>query len=132
MILTAFDVYVVAQLDKISAIFAAFTGISIGILLIIGFVYLIGLSCCHSKDSEKIFYDQYSKYLKMGIVIPFIMGLICSFIPSTKTAAAMIILPPMINSVTQNKELQQLPPKLLGLANDWIDALKPEGKKHGN
>lgn len=130
MILTAFDVYFIGQLDTFNQVcgWLVFPSIVVNCAWFI-FYYATKYDNSFKNEREAGIVKFSHKWLIILSVITFLLSALAIFLPSTKTAAAMIILPPMVNAVTQNKELQQLPPKLLGLANDWIDALKPEGKK---
>lgn len=45
------------------------------------------------------------------------MGFIAIFVPSTKTALAMAVIPPVIN----NEQVQKLPDNLLGFINEYLE-----------
>jgi len=62
-------------------------------------------------------------------VVWFGIGLASAILPTTKQAAAIIVLPKIIN----NAKVQELPDKLLGLAEAWMEELKPKAKEnHGD
>lgn len=70
--------------------------------------------------------DPYSlRYLKYALPVFLFFGLLCMFTPSTKEMAAILIVPKIVN----NQKVQQMPDKLLDLANQWIDQLSPKESK---
>ena len=131
MNITPFDVYLVMQLDSIQATCM----LTFGVLLVATLVVLIvGLSQRAFAFGEED--DDYRNGIakiwlgaKIGS-ITIIFLLFASFIPSTKTAASMFLLPAIAN----NKEVQQLPEDLLkmvrGLVKEWTpkEDVKKEGK----
>jgi len=48
--------------------------------------------------------------------------IVAGFLPSSKTLAAMYIVPKIAN----NTQVQQLPDKLLILSNEWLEELRPK------
>lgn len=62
--------------------------------------------------------------LSVPIIGLFFLLLAC-FIPSTKTIAAMYVLPKIVN----NEQIQQIPSKLLDLSNEWLEELRPKKEK---
>ena len=61
-------------------------------------------------------------------LVPWIIGLtlVNTLIPNTKQAAAIIVLPEIVNS----EAVQQLPGELTTLAREWLQELRP-AKKEG-
>ena len=80
--ITAFDIYLVMQLDSISCILSAIT-----LFLIIAIVFF-SMACIDDLGEGRM-----PKYIKHAIVYLLIIMAINSLIPSSKTAAAMIIIP---------------------------------------
>lgn len=73
----------------------------------------------------------------MGVALSSILVLLsligilgCMFIPSTKTAAAMYVIP----SIANNEKIQDAGDRLYTLAVEWMEELRPqaEGKKSGD
>ena len=117
MTLTAWDIYWVTRLDEISiALGLAITALLI-VLALSTFVYFV---------TE--FEIKGAKKLACGLV-PWIIGLalVNTFIPNTKQAAAMIVLPAIVNS----EAVQQIPGELTTLAREWLQELRP-AKKGGS
>ena len=54
-----------------------------------------------------------------------VFGLLTALTPSTKTIAAMYVLPAVVNSET----VQKLPAEATGLALEWLKELRKERKK---
>jgi len=48
-----------------------------------------------------------------------------AFLPTTKQACAIYVIPRIVN----NKEVQELPEKVVDLANEWLEELKPKKKE---
>lgn len=57
------------------------------------------------------------KAIIMAIIGAVIMGFIAICIPSTKTAIAMAVIPPVIN----NEQVQKLPDNVLGFINEYLE-----------
>ena len=57
----------------------------------------------------------------------FIVALLgCTFIPSTKQMATILVLPKVVNFVKADSSLQKLPADITGLADEWIKKLSPD------
>jgi hypothetical protein len=48
------------------------------------------------------------------------------FIPGTKEMAAIVLVPKLVNVVEGNEKLMGLPDKLVNLADEWLNTLKPK------
>lgn len=71
-----------------------------------------------SEDVEdKKIYRATCKKIKLWCMIPVILFVASTFIPDTQTAAALYVLPKIIN----NKQVRKMPDKLVTLANSWMD-----------
>ena len=120
MNITPFDVYLVMQLGSINAACGILFGvlaIATAVCLIAGFMQRASAFGEHDRD-----YDRGNIKLRIGAkvgVVTLVFLLLVAFIPSTKTAASMFLLPAIAN----NKEVQQLPEDLLkmvrGLVKEW-------------
>ena len=131
MNITPFDVYLVMQLDQLGSVatilFTVLTLICV-FLLIFG---VLDVSMARGKEDRdyKSGKAKLSLSWKIGTVAAVFL-LFGAFIPSTKTAASMFLLPAIAN----NKEVQQLPEDLLkmvrGLVKEWTpkEYVKKEGK----
>ena len=128
MTLTAWDIYWVTRLDEIS------------ILLTVSFVLIaiVTVFFCFSwvanrDDYERRYHNGAEKQttavglLKWLVPTLIAVGLINAFIPNTKQAAAMIVLPAIVNS----EAVQQIPNELTTLAREWLQELRP-AKKGGS
>ena len=128
MTLTAWDIYWVTRLDEIS------------ILLTVSFVLIaiVTVFFCFSWVANRSNYErQYHNgvekqktavgLLKWLVPILIAVGLTNAFIPSTKQAAVMIVLPAIVNS----EAVQQIPNELTTLAREWLQELRP-AKKGGS
>lgn len=96
----------------------------ISISSLIGAVIYFGVSfVCRSEDYK----DERHKWNKhhgiAGISIILSVILICGacLIPNTREMCAIKVIPVIVN----NEEVQELPVKVIDLANEWIEAVKP-------
>lgn len=128
MNITPFDVYLVMQLDSIQSACRLIFGALLIATLAVLIVGLFQRASSFRKEDDDYRNGVAKIWLgaKIGSVT-FIFLLFASFVPSTKTAASMFLLPAIAN----NKEIQQLPEDLLkmvrGLVKEWTP--KEEVKK---
>lgn len=93
-------------------------GLEVGgviLLILSGVVILLGIMawCLEQSETGK-------KSLKISILVFILGGLIAFssiFVPTTKEMCAIKAIPVIIN----NEQVQELPNKVVELANDWID-----------
>ena len=119
--MNAFQIYCLLKLDAVSCLFGV-----LGILMLI-YVGAVILFCGVFADENKIDFSEYyntrtkkAKPVLIGILGSIIL-LIGILMPSTKEMATIIIVPKIIN----NEEIQKIPNKMIDLANEWLDELKP-------
>jgi hypothetical protein len=117
MEITSWQIYWITRLDAISSV-TSFIG---ALAAVFGCAGVIA-SFVENIDELK---KPFSLLLGVGIFFG-IIGLAC---PTSKQMAAIIVIPRLVNAVQGNKELMQLPDNLVGLANGWIDELKPKESK---
>ena len=107
--MTALDIYLIGLFDSLSFYLAMLASVSFAV----GFVLFIMF--CETEDR---------KYLKVsiwGFVIAYCFTTINVFIPSSKTALAMHTVPPVVEAVQTNKELQKLPDNVVKFVNMWLE-----------
>jgi hypothetical protein len=118
--MTSSQIYWITRLDNINTF----------VFLIFAFGVVAALLCgiCWinfpSRASETI-----KKYLFRILLISIIDGFISIWIPTTKEMAAIIIIPKLINAISSNQQLIDLPNNFVALANDWIKELSPKKKE---
>jgi len=121
--ISGWTIYWATKLDSIRE----FTmGMSIGMAALLVAIGIILLTMAGDGKSEE---KRLAKYVKSTVwklaIIPLIGALITVTLPTTKQMAAMLIIPPVANSILSNEELKQLPNNVVSLANDWLKELKP-------
>ena len=97
-------------------------------------IWLIASAVCHitnicnvadgGRYSSKKFLPLSRKSLRWSIpcfLLSWILLFAAGFIPTTKEMCAIKAVPVIVN----NKQVQELPNKVVELANEWIDELKP-------
>lgn len=104
-------IYFIGIADKVGGVFA-FTSI---VLFVISTILFIGVA----EDQISI------STLKMPLIIAIISGLIAVFTPSSKTVAAMVVIPPIVN----NEQVQELPNNVLEFINDYLKDVKKSLKE---
>lgn len=131
MSITPFDVYLVMQLDQLGSVATILFTILTLICVFLVIFGVLDVSMARGKEDRdyKSGKAKLSLSWKIGTVAAVFL-LFGAFIPSTKTAASMFLLPATVN----NKEVQQLPEDLLkmvrGLVKEWTpkEDVKKEGK----
>lgn len=123
MTLTAWDIYWVTRLDEISIL------LTVSFILMAIVMVFFCLSwvanrddyerrCCNGLEKQK----TAERLLKWLVPTLITVGLINAFIPNTKQAAAMYVLPAIVNS----EAVQELPSELTTLARKWLQELRPK------
>ena len=118
MITTA-QMYWLTRLDTINDV--CFIAILICVI-VFSFVSFVGFMIAYSMCREDKFIAWLKRSLKFVLFILAFCSIVCSFVPTTKEMAAIIILPKIANS----EKVQQAGNKLYDLAVEWMDALKPK------
>lgn len=104
-------IYLISIADKVGGVSAFIAIASIMALIVETLVFLdLGKSL---------------QALKMPFIIAIISGLIAIFTPSSKTIAAMIVIPPIVN----NEQVQELPNNVLEFINEYLKDAKKSLKE---
>ena len=109
-------IYWLMQLDAICD-FVEFMAI-IGSLALVALI-AIRIACSTAPsygDGAKAFYNATTKLCKFSSIIIPIFILLNIFIPNTKTVAAMVLVPPIVN----NEQVQQIPDDILTFVRSVI------------
>ena len=124
MEISAFWIYLIGTLESIKS--------SLAFLVFILFIVIFGsgifliMTYCQSDLFERTKESQekkntITKWLKRILITSslgwFLLGLICTFLPTPKTVVAMITVPAIVN----NKEVQKLPKNILSFVNEYLE-----------
>ena len=93
------------------------------LLLIVSLVFLINFSYARYEEVEKG-KKKFNKWIfssVMGVVLSILTILGAVLTPSTKEMAAIKVVPLIVN----DEKVRELPNKVVDLANEWLDQLKP-------
>ena len=107
--MTVNQMYLIVKLDDFQNLFFAMS------VLLVMSVFV----------GNMISYGARGGWFKEGwflIPITIIFAIAGSVIPSTKQMAAILLVPKIVN----NANAIEMPKKLLGLANEWIEELRPK------
>lgn len=118
-----FTLYVITRMDDIRSF--ACGGIIFSILpaLIAPIVW----ACIERKNQQEVKIAQRVSVLIVAawmVLIP--SSLVQMFLPTTKQLAFILVAPKVIEAVQSNKTLTHIPGKLVTLADEWIEELRPE------
>lgn len=114
--ITGNEIYWITRLDHFHAI-----GIVFGIIwAIVTACLFIGLLIA-LDDGDKVSRKWCTQRVIPTLLISMILWGAFAFVPTTKEMCAIKAIPVIVN----NKQVQELPNKVVELANEWIDELKP-------
>ena len=136
MNITPSAIYWLTRLDEFSFLF----GIVFVCIVIVALVNVIGgFVALDSASTDKLYNRperlaenkhnikvRFGRAVKLALVA-LLVGVVNSFIPSTKQAAAIIVIPKIANSEVV-AEMGDTAKELVGLAKAWLIELKPQPK----
>jgi len=121
--ITESEMYWLTRLDHLHIIAVA---ISVTVVILSG-IWLVVSSICHAVNHAEENTDLLPvsrKSLRWSIpcfLLSWVLIASAGFIPTTKEMCAIKAIPVIVN----NEQVQELPNKVVELANEWIDELKP-------
>ena len=124
MEISAFWIYLIGTLGNIKASLAFLTFMFF--VLTFGSGIFLVITYCQSDLFERTKESQekkitITKWLKRILITSslgwFLLGLICTFLPTPKTVVAMITVPAIVN----NEEVQKLPKNILSFVNEYLE-----------
>lgn len=105
------QMYWLMMLDNISSLV-------IGIALAVGIVLVVAiLARIIVGDDDEDVKGVACKCMRFTVPILIVMAPLAALIPTTKQMAVIVVVPKIIN----NKEVQEMPEKLVELANGWME-----------
>ena len=136
MNITPSAIYWLTRLDE----FSFLLGIVFVCIVIVALVNVIGVFYSLDSASNDQLYNRperlaeskhnikvrFGRAVKLALVA-LLVGVVNSFIPSTKQAAAIIVIPKIANSEIV-AEIGDSAKELVGLAKSWLIELKPQPK----
>ena len=131
--ITSTTVYFVGIADSIKEVAGAvalFSGIAatIGILISIAISFDNDLSL-NTGSSELKTAKRFFRFSVFMIIICLILCTARAFVPSTKHACAIILIPKITSAIEENAELKELPSSVVDLARAWIVELSPKAEQ---
>lgn len=130
MNISAFDVYLISILDNVSSISiaAAIMSTIITCILFIAAFILILDDAKYNNDIICIVKGLAKKFLIAAVASSFI----CTFIPGSKTVAAMYVVPAIANSELVSKDIPEAGKELINLATEWMKSTAAGIKENNN
>ena len=113
MTISAFDIYLVTLADKIVDPAGCIAGTALVFSLFVVFTMLLG---CDTKEEIK----KAKSVLKLLCVIVVVCGSLAVFIPSSKTIAAMYVLPAIVNNEHIQNSTGNALEALENLTKEWL------------
>lgn len=111
--INAWLIYFILILDNIDTFF---TILEIMLILLMIILTMAAIGRYNDDDHDKSLIYYLGKYLKIPIIYFLIFLTISVFMPTTKQAAAIYLLPQII----KDKNIQKLPPNLAKLLNEAV------------
>ncbi len=119
--MTTWQLYVITRLD----ILHDFSSV-VAVLLAVGTAFgLFAAKVIQEDDNSKVYHWKWS--LVTGPLC-LLLTLTALFLPTAKEAAFIVVGSKLSTFISENKDAQQIPSKVLNLANSWLEKLKPEKK----
>lgn len=109
MHISPLELYFILQLDSIIGVLGFVSGMSLFVICMI----VLGIVIAHAADSyhENTVHERfapYSKFIKKTAVVTVVTGALATFLPSTKNAAAIVVIPAIVNNETIQREAADL------------------------
>jgi hypothetical protein len=126
--MTATQLYFLLKLDDFRSIIEnlGLTALVLGGLAFILSLVGKGVSSVNESDEIAAGLKKIIKPSAIVVVVGIIFMLFRAALPSTKQLAILYVVPPIVN----NENIQKIPGKVLNLANEWLEELKPnKGEK---
>lgn len=113
MTITAFDIYLVSLADKIISPAGFIACFSLGITIFLCVIYFVGFDITEEVKQAKT-------ALKITTAIMIVCGFIAVFVPSSKTIAAMYVLPAIVNNEHIQNSTGNALEALENLTKEWL------------
>src|SRR5688572_24742432 len=112
--ITPFDIYLIGAMDNI--------GDTFGVIVMLSILCIVVSIVCgvfaKSEDNESLLKLSKSIAQKSFVVLVCAM-IVSTILPSSKTLVAMYVIPPVLKSVQDNKQIQQIPQAVLDLIKSY-------------
>lgn len=112
--ITPFDIYLIGLMDSIGNL------CSIGIVL--GIIFCIACTVTGivaQFDCAEEWVKASKKYAEISFLVVVSVSIVGALLPSSKTLAAMYVMPSVIKSVQDSKQIQQIPQAVLDLIKSY-------------
>lgn len=124
MNITPFTIYLISRLTSIHDIAEiAFVMSTIVFIAMAAMLLIISIEQDYSCNESVLV----RKLIRWPIAALIMSVLVIGLVPTTKDAAAMIVIPRIANSQT----VQEIGESVVGLAKEWCEELKPDNKDGG-
>lgn len=132
MTISPLEIYLISLVDKIGAISEVtifFSGLAASIFL---FLWLLGKSENYKTEEDEKTLQRLWRCFKFTITCVICSTLIHTFVPNSKTIAAMYLIPAIVNNEHIQNSTSNALKMLEELTKEWLeDFIKKEPKKNG-
>lgn len=120
--ITGTEIYWITRLDDLRTFLFALGGVSVGVCAIGTVVSIVvhAINAAEAPNLLPISKKYIIRFLPCLATALFVLLSAC-FVPTTKQMCAIKVLPAIIN----NEDVQELPNKVVDLASEWLEELKP-------
>ena len=132
MTISSLEIYLISLVDKIDAITEVIIFLG-GLTSAIFFTFwMIGKSESYKTEGDEKVLQRLWKFFKISTTCVICSILIHTFVPNSKTIAAMYLIPAIVNNEHIQNSTSNALKMLEGLTKEWLeDFIKKEPKKDG-
>ena len=132
MTISPFEIYLITLVDKICNI--SEVGIFLGFIASGAFLifWMIGKAESYKTEEDEKTIRRLARCLKYAVTCLICCVLLNTFVPNSKTIAAMYLIPAIVNNEHIQNSTSNALKMLEGLTKEWLeDFIKKESKKDG-
>ena len=132
MTISSFEIYLISLVDKIRVLSETAIFLSFLLIAVLSIFWIIGKNESYKTEDDEKIIKKLSTYIKR-ITVGFVCCILINvFTPSSKTIAAMYLIPAIVNNEHIQNSTSNALKMLEGLTKEWLeDFIKKEPKKDG-
>ena len=132
MTISSFEIYLISLVDKIRVLSETAIFLSFLLIAVLSIFWIIGKNESYKTEDDEKIIKKLSTYIKR-ITVGFVCCILINvFTPSSKTIAAMYLIPAIVNNEHIQNSTSNALKMLEELTKEWLeDFIKKEPKKDG-